>query len=101
MIDGANIVTLSLTRGANPATARRWLIADAIAPLVGIVAARSVTVTADQLAVLLALFAGFFLYIGASDLLPRSQAGGPRLSIVVTTALGFVLIYGAVRLAAL
>ncbi|HLI67737.1 MAG TPA: ZIP family metal transporter [Caulobacteraceae bacterium] len=100
-LDGANTVTLSLAGGAATPTARRWLVADALAPLVGIGAARLVAVPASVLALLLAVFAGFFLYIGASELLPRSHDRRPRLSTAAATAIGLGFIYAVVRLASL
>ena len=60
---------------------------------------RLVRFSPTTLALLLGLFAGFFLYIGASELLPRSQLGRPRLSTLAATALGGGFIYGVVRLA--
>ena len=98
VLDGANVVTLSLAGGLSPAAARRWLMADAVAPLAGIIIASSVPVPPAQLALLLAVFAGLFLYIGASDLLPRSHNSTPGLSTLAATALGLGLIYAAVRL---
>ena len=96
-LDGANTVTLSLAGGSTPPTARRWLSADAAAPILGICIARLIAVPAAVLALLLAVFAGFFLYIGASQLLPRSHDRRPRPSTVVATALGLGFIYLVVR----
>jgi len=98
-VDGANTVTLSLGAGSSGATARRWLVADAAAPLVGVVLAGSLTVSPPALALLLAVFAGFFLYIGSSELLPRSQQQEPRSLIVAATTAGLALILLVVRLA--
>jgi ZIP family zinc transporter len=92
-LDGANTVTLSLAGGSGTRTARGWLVADAIAPLVGIGIARLISVPTFVLAVLLGVFAGFFLYIGASELLPRSHDRRPRLSTIAATGLGFAFIY--------
>jgi zinc transporter ZupT len=101
ILDGANTVTLSLAGGSKPATARRWLLADAVAPLIGICIAQVIAVPVAGLGLFLAVFAGFFLYIGAGDLLPRSHDRRPRLSTITATALGLGLIYGIVRLAAI
>ena len=101
ILDGANTVTLSLAGGSTVATARRWLLADAVAPLIGICIAHFIAVPVADLALFLAVFAGFFLYIGASDLLPRSHDRRPRLSTITATALGLGLIYGVVRLASI
>lgn len=46
-----------------------------------------------MLALLLGVFAGFFLSIGASELLPRSQDRRPRLSTIGASGLGFAFIY--------
>ena len=99
--DGVNTVNLSLAGSASPRAARLWLIADALAPLAGILAARSLVVDQPQLAGLLAVFAGVFLYIGASELLPESHNQHPYLWTSIATIIGICLIYAAVRLAAL
>ena len=49
--------------------------------------------------VVLALFAGFFLYIGASDLIPESYHAHPKLLTTVMTIAGAVVIYLAVTIA--
>ncbi|MBV9995251.1 MAG: hypothetical protein JO127_08555 [Caulobacteraceae bacterium] len=99
LIDGLNTVTLSLSGGAGRRAARRWLIADALAPLIGIGASRLVQAPGPSLAMLLAVFAGFFLYIGASELPPQTHDRSARLSTVAATLLGLGLIYAVVRLA--
>lgn len=96
--DGVNTVTLSLT-GQGPKTARLWLIADAIAPIVGILAAQLIGVRQDHLALLLAGFAGVFLYIGAGELVPESHRRHPHVWTSIATMLGMAVIYAAVRLA--
>jgi ZIP family zinc transporter len=101
VVDGANTVTLSLGGGSPTTTARRWLAADAIAPLIGICLARLIAIPAAMLALLLAAFAGFFLYIGASELLPRAHDRRPRLSTIAATATGLGFIYAVVRLASI
>ena len=97
-LDGANTVTLSLDGDASEGRARNWLVADAMAPLVGIGLSRFITVPGGVLSLLLGVFCGFFLYIGASELLPRSQAGRPKLSTLGATGLGMTFIYLVVRL---
>ncbi|HEY5105172.1 MAG TPA: ZIP family metal transporter [Caulobacteraceae bacterium] len=97
--DGVNTVNISLQASGDPATARRWLIADAAAPIAGIAASRVIVVPQPQLAGVLAVFTGFFLYIGASELLPDSHQRHPRAWTTVATVLGVALIWLAVRLA--
>ena len=96
--DGVNTVSLSLTR-AGSKTARGWLVADSIAPIVGIAAAQLIRVPGGELALLLAAFAGLFLYIGASELVPESHQRHPHLWTSIATAIGMAVIYEAVRLA--
>jgi zinc transporter ZupT len=99
LADGVNTVNVSLTGSKDPATARRWLIADAAAPMVGIAASRLIVLPPGALGLVIAVFAGFFLYIGASELLPESHHRHPRAWTTVSTVLGVALIWAVVRLA--
>jgi ZIP family zinc transporter len=99
LADGVNTVTLSLSGGGGPARARGWLVADAAAPLVGIGLTRLFTVGEGVLGLAVALFAGFFLYIGASALAPASQRAAPGLRTSFATAAGMAAIWIVVRLA--
>jgi len=98
--DGVNTVTLSLASGGGQARARGWLIADAIAPLIGIGLTRLFTIGAGALGLAVALFAGFFLYIGASELTPASHRALPRVWTSLATVAGMAAIWLVVRLAA-
>ncbi|HEX3407915.1 MAG TPA: hypothetical protein VHS81_11810 [Caulobacteraceae bacterium] len=100
LADGVNTVTLSLSGGGGPARARGWLIADAAAPLVGIGLTRLFTVPEGPLGLAIAVFAGFFLYIGASALAPASHRAAPQLRTSLATAAGMAAIWVVVRLAA-
>ncbi len=97
--DGVNTVTLSLSGGGGQRRARGWLIADAAAPLVGIGLTRLFTVGEGPLGLAIALFAGFFLYIGASALAPASHRAMPRLRTSLATLAGMAAIWIVVRLA--
>jgi ZIP family zinc transporter len=99
LADGVNTVTLSLTGGGGTARARGWLIADALAPLAGIGLTRLFSVPEGPLGLAIAVFAGFFLYIGASELAPASHRALPRLWTSLATLIGMVVIWIAVRLA--
>lgn len=90
--DGINTVSLCLAARAERA-ARRWVIINGAAPLLGVVAGRSVTVPGGALAPLLAIFAGSFLYIGACELLPRSHALDPRLRTTLASLGGMALMF--------
>ena len=95
--DGLNTVNVVIKNGGQRAGALRWLIVDALAPLAGAALSLSVAPSRGVLALLLAGFSGFFLYIGASDLLPESQRAFPRLWTTIATLLGAGLLYLATQ----
>ena len=99
LADGMNTVNLSVGGAHSRRATRAWLAADAVAPIVGIGLSRLVRLPDSALAPLLAVFAGFFLYIGASELLPESHHRHPKPWTTVATVLGVVLIGVVVRLA--
>ena len=99
--DGINTVNVLMRHGGTRKSALRWLMVDAVAPLLGIVAATFITVSNHTLGLLLALFAGFFLYIGASDLIPESHHTHPKFMTTAMTLLGAGTLFLVVRLAAL
>jgi zinc transporter ZupT len=98
--DGMNTVNLVLKNAGSRPQAFRWLLVDAIAPVIGAGASLFIALPETALAKVLALFAGFFLYIGASDLLPESFHGHPKALTTIATLLGAGVIYVVVRLAA-
>ena len=53
----------------------------------------------ETLGLCLELFAGVFLYIGASDLLPESYHDHPTTGTTAMTIVGVLTVYAAVRLA--
>ncbi len=90
--DGINTVNLSLAGSGRPGLARRWLLANAMAPMLGIGVSRLIAVPPAQLGLLIATFAGFFLYIGAAELLPESHRRHPHPWTTMSTLLGAALI---------
>lgn len=97
--DGINTVGMILKNQGNRRTAFNWLLTDAIAPVVGIIATRFLSVSESHLGLLLALFAGFFLYIGASDLIPESYHAHPVRWTTLSTMLGIATLYSVIQLA--
>lgn len=97
--DGINTVNMVLKNGGDRGAAFRWLIMDAVAPALGIITTLWFALPATALGIILAVFCGFFLYIGASDLLPESHHRHPSIWTSVATALGIGVIYIAVKLA--
>lgn len=97
--DGLNTVHMSIVGSGTDAFARRWLIADTVAPFLGVTATLFFTLPEKYLGVILALFCGFFLYIGASELLPESHHRHPRIWTSAATVIGILIMYGAIQLA--
>jgi zinc transporter ZupT len=97
--DGINTMNVVLRNDSNRRLALRWLLADAIAPGLGIFSTLFFRVQGDVLGIILALFSGFFLYIGASDLIPESHRAFPRALTTLMTLLGIAVLYAAVTLA--
>jgi zinc transporter ZupT len=97
--DGINTVGLAIRGGANRAKAFKWLIADALAPALGIAVTLFFSIPATTLALFLALFAGFFLYLGASDLIPESHHAHPVRWTTVSTILGVIVLFAVIKLA--
>jgi ZIP family zinc transporter len=96
--DGINTMNMVLkNRGSRP-NALRWLLVDAAAPVIGIVSTRFFTLPADGFGVALALFGGFFLYIGASDLIPESYHAHPKFLTTAMTLVGAGVLYVAITL---
>ena len=65
---------------------------DAVAPLIGATVGAAISVSEYALGHLLALYAGFFLFMGATDLLPEAHQHPSRLRVALTAA-GFVAIF--------
>lgn len=99
--DGINTVNMILKNQGTSKTAFRWLLVDAFAPSLGAASTLFFTLPEAALSVILATFCGFFLYIGASDLLPESYHGHPTQWTTFMTLLGMGVLYLAVNLAGL
>ena len=74
--DGLNTVNVVVKNGGTRRSALIWLLADALAPVVGAALSLFWRLPPNVLGVLLAGFAGVFFYIGAVELLPESQRKG-------------------------
>lgn len=91
--DGLNTVSFILRQGGTVERARRWLAVDAVAPLLGaIVGTTMLDVSEERLGELLALYCGFFIYMGATDLLPEAHEH-PSWRRVAVTLSGFAAIF--------
>jgi ZIP family zinc transporter len=96
--DGLNTVNVVMKNGGTRGFALKWLAMDAVAPVIGAGASLLLTPRAGLLSILLALFCGFFLHIGASGLLPESHRAYPRPSTTFATLLGAGFLYAVTEL---
>jgi ZIP family zinc transporter len=97
--DGLNTVNFILSQSGERRQAIRWLAADALAPLLGAITGVFISVSEHSLGQLLSVYAGFFLYMGATDLLPEAHEH-PSGKRVALTAAGFVVTFFIARAAA-
>lgn len=96
--DGLNTVNFVLRQSGERSQAIRWLAADAAAPFLGALIGVFIGVSDRTLGQLLAVYAGFFLFMGATDLLPEAHEH-PSGKRVALTAAGFVITFLIARAA--
>jgi len=71
----------------------RWVALVALAPVFGVAVGLLLPVPDVVLGAMLAIFAGFFLYIGAAELLPEAHRSDRSRWVVVATLAGVIAIY--------
>lgn len=98
--DGINTMNIVLKDKGSRVRGFRWLLLDAAAPIAGIAATRLIDLPGDRFGVALALFGGFFMYIGASDLIPESYHAHPKFLTTAMTLAGAAVLYLAMLLLA-
>jgi ZIP family zinc transporter len=94
--DGLNTVTVVLAHGNSLRRALRWLIVDALTPLLGATVALAAPLPSGILPYILGSFVGVFVYIGASDLLPEAREHESPWPAAATVA-GMGLLWGVTR----
>lgn len=97
--DGLNTVNVVVKHGGDRKAALRWLLLDAAAPVLGAAASLMFAFPHQAIALILALFSGFFLYIGACDLLPESHHAHPKFLTTVATLAGAATLLFATQVA--
>jgi ZIP family zinc transporter len=96
--DGINTMHVVLKSHGDRAAAYRWLLLDAVAPVIGILSTFLFVLPAASFGIALAFFGGFFLYIGASDLIPESYHAHPKFLTTAMTLSGAAVLYAAITL---
>jgi ZIP family zinc transporter len=95
--DGMNTVTVMLKSGNSLKSSLRMLMLDAVTPVLGAIVSLFITSVDRYLVYLLPFFAGGFLYLGASDLLPEAHDEiSPAMAFGISL-IGFLVIFIASR----
>jgi zinc transporter, ZIP family len=91
--DGIGVVSFLAAAGAPRTTTFRWVALVAVAPVLGVALASVAQVPDGALGAILGFFAGFFLYVGAAELLPEAHRRGRSRYVVLATLGGAAAIY--------
>ena len=99
--DGLNTTAIMIVQGSSRAAALAMLAIDALAPVAGVASASWLKVPPHALVNVLGFFAGFLLYVGIADILPRARevAAAHPGRLLALSGLGASLPYVAVRVA--
>lgn len=95
--DGLNTVTLMLSHKNSIKKSTILLLVDAIAPILGVLSTLLFSIPNNILLLYLGFFAGFLLYIGASDLLPEAHSKHSSYKMLGLTILGVLFIFFVTR----
>lgn len=96
--DGLSTVSYLVAHGQPPGRSRRWLVADAAAPMAGALVASLAPVPGAVLPVALGFFSGLFVFAAARNLLPRAWRLPPA-HWVPLTGFGALVMFLVSRLA--
>jgi len=97
--DGASVAGVMLGTQYSERATVRMVYLVAAAPLLGVVCQSFLTLRPAVLALLLGWFAGVFLYLGASSLLPAAHETSRSRGLLAATLGGAVFIFAAQSLA--
>lgn len=100
--DGLNTVSLMLVHRNTTLRSFGMLVLDAVAPVLGAASTLVLRVPPAILMLYLGFFAGFILYIGASDILPEAHSQNRSSitgSLIGLTCLGAAFMFVVVRVA--
>lgn len=95
--DGLNTVGLMLVNHNDRGRALLMLLVDAAAPILGVLATLLFSIPETGLVIYLGFFAGFLLYIGASEILPEAHSKHSSYVTILMTILGVATIFAVTR----
>jgi len=91
--DGFNTTNVMLYHQNKPSRAKQMLAVAAVMPILGGLSSLLFSLSEGVLAIYLGFFAGFLLYIGASDILPQAHSDGASRKAIVMTVLGAIFMF--------
>lgn len=96
--DGLNTVSLALVHKNTNKKALVLLLVNSLAPVLGVISTLFFSVPEKVLVLYLGFFAGFLLYISASDILPEAHSQHSSIKTILMTVAGVLFIFLATRL---
>lgn len=97
--DGLNTVNLMLVHRNRSRRTLMLLFVDALAPVLGAASTLLLHIPDNVLVVYLGFFAGFLLYIGASEILPEAHSKHSSYSTIALTVIGVLFMFAVTRFA--
>ncbi len=97
--DGLNTVNLMLLNKNRSRKAFMFLLLDAMAPVIGVLSTMLFHVSDNLLVLYLGFFAGFLLYIGASEILPEAHSKHSSYRTIGWTITGAAFMFVVTRFA--
>jgi len=91
--DGMNTIGLMLSHKNSVKKSRWFLLLDAFTPVLGVASTLLFHLPESFLVLYLGFFAGFLLYIGASDILPEAHSKHSSFKTIGLTIAGMILIF--------
>ena len=95
--DGLNTVNLMLINRNRSRKSFLFLLLDAVAPVLGVLSTKLFSVSPNGLTLYLGFFAGFLLYIGASEILPEAHSKHSSYQTIGLTIVGVVFMFVVTR----
>ena len=91
--DGLNSVSLMMANNNTEKKSKVILLFHSLAPVLGAISTLFFTVSPHFLILYLGFFAGFLLYLGASDILPEAHSKSSSYKLMGLTCLGVLFIF--------
>lgn len=95
--DGLNTVSLMLLNKNKRRRTLMLLAVDAVAPILGALSTLLFHISDQNLVIYLGFFAGFLLYIGASEILPEAHSKHSSYKTIALTVVGAVFMFVITR----